>query len=104
MKLALGIPGVGDVPAAFAHDLARLTAHIVTTHFDVELRVLASVEPPSNEQREEILGAAREWGADLILFPNPDTRIPANAIDDLLASVRNEQIVLPKSKIEVVTH
>lgn len=100
MKLALGIPGIGDVPAAFAHDLARLATHIVATQ-DVELMLVASTDAPSNEQREAIISAARESGADLILFPSPDARIPADALDDIFAKLRAHEISLPKALIKV---
>lgn len=106
MKLVLGIPGVGDVPAAFAHDLARLTAHVAATRSDVELRLIASIgkaETADEAQiaRSDVLAAALEWGADMTMFPDTSVRLPADALDAVFDHVAAEK---RRTSIEIVGH
>lgn len=106
IKLALGIPGTGDVPAAFAHDLARLTAHVAATRVDVQLRLIASTGKAETTEeasvaRQEVIAAALKWGADLTMFPDTNARIPADALDQVFDHVAAEK---HRTTIEIASH
>lgn len=96
IKIALCIPGLGTVPAVFAHDLARITGHVASTYPNVNVRLLAAAEEePSPEVRDALVNAAQEWGADICIFPNPDNRMPADAFDPLIEELARKRIILP---------
>lgn len=106
IKLVLGIPGVGDVPAAFAHDLARLAAHVAATRVDVQLRLIASTTKAETADeaaaaREEVLASAMEWGADMTMFPDTNQRLPADVLDKVFDHVAAEK---RRTSIEIVSH
>lgn len=105
MKVALVIPGTGLVPAVFAHDLARLVGHVASTRLNTEVRILAAAdEEPSEELLNELVGVAREWGADVTVFPDVNKRLPNYAFDEMLDRVAAELGQPHKRKIEVVSH
>lgn len=95
MKIALGVPGTGDVPAIFAFDLANLVGHLAADA-GVEVRIMMSDQPFSVEVRDEIVAAAAEWGAEVMLFPKVNDRVPANLLDAVIEKLR-------APKIDVVT-
>jgi hypothetical protein len=106
MKIVLGIPGIGDVSAAFAHDLARLTAHVAATRADVQLRLIASTGKAETADeaaaaRQEVIDAALEWGADMTMFPDTSQRIPADVLDAVFEHVAAEQ---RRTSIVIASH
>lgn len=105
MKIALVIPGMGLVPAVFAHDLARVVGHVATTRPDTEVRILAAADEELSESLlNELVGVAREWGADLTVFPDVNARMPNYAFDEMLDRIAVELGQPHKRKIEVVSH
>lgn len=95
MKLAICVPGDGDVPAAFAYDLANLVGYLARERPLTEVRLLGSERETNGELREALLRVAREWGADVIVFPDVMARIPPHAFDAMLTEVGKAKILVP---------
>lgn len=95
MKIALAVPGHGEVPAIFAYDLAQLIGYL-SSQPAVSLRILTSTDPIDAAVHEELVQAAMEWGADIMVFPKTNERLPANILDEAI-----EMALAPK--IEVVS-
>jgi hypothetical protein len=95
MKIALAVPGVGDVPAIFAYDLAQFIGYLASQPA-VQVRILTSTDPIDDAVHEELVQAAMEWGADILLFPKTTERLAANTLDAAI-----DMALAPK--IEIVT-
>lgn len=104
MRVAFVVPGFGDVPAVFSHDMMRAAA-ITASRPNIEMRIMAVTEEANTETRQAAVDAAVEWGADLVIFPPPLERIAMDAFEAILDKAEAElPEAKPVPKIEIASH
>lgn len=99
-RLALSFSAAGLVPGAFAHDLARIIGHL-STQPNVEVKLFATVDPPSEALKQEVVQEAANWSADATIFLDSDRRMPANAFDKVILAIEEDKL---KAVISNGTH
>lgn len=85
MKVALCIPCHGDPKADFTFCLARLLATTLSAGQNIEVETLLARSSLLVQSRTNLLGWARDWGADYVLWLDSDQTFPPQALLRLLA-------------------
>lgn len=87
MLLALALPQSEVVDLMFAYDLANLIGHLATKFPMVNVRLYAVKQAENGDllSKEEIVDAASNSGANLVVFLGDERRFAPELLDKMLA-------------------
>jgi hypothetical protein len=104
IRVAVCMPCRDQVDVGFAHDLTRMVGSTVGTYGNIEIQTLFDRGTVISSQRNNLVKAARKYGAQFLLWLDTDMRFPA---DTLIRLLRHEKPIVganyPTRRLPVTT-